>query len=479
MKTITQYILEIERLPLNNYLIEAQSDGLKDVKIIRHYTTGAGLKSILKDGYIEAKESKGDEDWEAYDLFDKKVVSFHDARTDPEWNTFIKANNKGVSMEGTTPTLGLHDKKVCACIEIDYEKLPELMQQKTHLLNIYGEKAENFANYWNCYVDETVKDKNGIVAWYACRADVLQLCKDISEGKYLEGINEAIGYYFDIEPYKTYKEYFNVYTVVGLSPDSGVGTVNTIRESRFGTQYTLNAGLAPREDLCFEAACLAPINDDVSRTLIVMIENSEDYGGVSYMWGDGSAISLCSMSRDLYPYDFRGLIQHEAGGHGFGKLGDEYIYHNAFISSCSCPCCPHVYEFNIYKAYGWFDNLSLDGNIHGVPWAHLFFDEQFQNTVDIYEGGYMHTRGVFRSEPNSCMNNNIPYYSAISRESIVKRIMKYAGMEYSFESFKENDVLTLVPKVETKSVILDNIVSYPKNQQRPPVYMGDKPNFKK
>lgn len=193
MKTITQYISEIERLPLlNDYLIEAQVDGLKDVKIIRHYTTGAALKSILKDGYIEARESKGDEDWAAYDLFDKKVVSFHDKRTDPEWNTFIKANNRRISMEGTTPTLGLHDKKVCACIEIDYEKLPELMQQKTHLLNIYGEKAENFANYWNYYVDETVKDKNGIVAWYACRVDVLQLCKDIVEGKYDNTMEEAL-----------------------------------------------------------------------------------------------------------------------------------------------------------------------------------------------------------------------------------------------------------------------------------------------
>lgn len=302
--------------------------------------------------------------------------------------------------------------------------------------------------------------------------------KDISEGKYLEGINEAIGYYFDIEPYKTYKEYFNVYIVVGLSPDSGVGTVNTIRESRFGTQYTLNVGLAPREDLCFEAACLAPINDDVSRTLIVMIENSEDYGGVSYMWGDGSAIALCPMGRDLYPYDFRGLIQHEAGGHGFGKLGDEYIYHNGFISAC--PICGDAssYVKNAHSL-GWYQNLSLSGNWNNVQWSHLLFDEQFQNTVDIYEGGYMHTRGVFRSEPNSCMNNNIPYYSAISRESIVKRIMKYAGMEYSFENFKENDVLTLVPEVETKSVTLDNIVTYPTNQQRPPVYMGDKPNFKK
>lgn len=299
--------------------------------------------------------------------------------------------------------------------------------------------------------------------------------KDISEGKYLDGINEAIGYYFDIEPYKTYKDYFNVYTVVGLSPDSGVGTVNTIRESRFGTQYTLNAGLAPREDLCFEAACLAPINDDVSRTLIVMIENSEDYGGVCYMWGDGSAIAICPMSRDLYPYDFRGLVQHEAGGHGFGKLGDEYIYENAFLQ----PCLIHYPSYLNGKANGWYDNLDEGGKIHSVPWSHLIFDEQFQNTVDIYEGGYMHTRGVFRSEPNSCMNNNIPYYSAISRESIVKRIMKYAGEEYSFESFKENDVLTLVPEVETKSVTWDNIVTYPTNQQRPPVYMGDKPNFKK
>ncbi len=38
---------------LQEYIFEAQIDGLKDVKIIRHYTTGAGLKSILKNGYIQ------------------------------------------------------------------------------------------------------------------------------------------------------------------------------------------------------------------------------------------------------------------------------------------------------------------------------------------------------------------------------------------------------------------------------------------
>ena len=37
------------------------------------------------------------------------------------------------------------------------------------------------------------------------------------------------------------------------------------------------------------------------------------------------------------------------------------------------------------------------------------------------------------------MNNDIPYYSAISREAIVKRIMEYAGETYSFEEFVRND----------------------------------------
>lgn len=77
--------------------------------------------------------------------------------------------------------------------------------------------------------------------------------------------------------------------------------------------------------------------------------------------------------------------------------------------------------------------------MHEVPWAHFIFDDRYSDVVDIYEGGFMHARGVFRSEQNSCMNNDVPYYSAISREAIVKRIMKYAGESYSFEKFVEKD----------------------------------------
>ena len=38
--------------------------------------------------------------------------------------------------------------------------------------------------------------------------------KDISEGKLIDNVTEAYGHFFDIEPYKTYKDYFNVYTAV-------------------------------------------------------------------------------------------------------------------------------------------------------------------------------------------------------------------------------------------------------------------------
>ena len=77
--------------------------------------------------------------------------------------------------------------------------------------------------------------------------------------------------------------------------------------------------------------------------------------------------------------------------------------------------------------------------MHKVPWAHLIFDERYSNDVDIFEGGCMYSRGVFRSEQNSCMNNYIPYFNTISREAIVKRIMEYAGESYSFEEFVKND----------------------------------------
>lgn len=305
--------------------------------------------------------------------------------------------------------------------------------------------------------------------------------KDIADGNYIDNVNEAIDHFFDIEPYKGYRDWFNVYMIIGMSADSGVGDVNTIREARFGTQYTIGAGVAPNQSTCFKYALKADSDMKLSETLITLVLNTKDYGGITYMYGDGSAIAVCPMSDDEYPYDFRGIVQHEAGGHGFGKLADEYIYHNAFIQSCGCPCCKHVKKFNEAKSHGWYDNLSLSGSYSDVPWAHLLYDDLYQNTTDVYEGGYFHTRGVFRSEPNSCMNNNIPYLSSISRESIVRRLMLYAGASFSFDEFKANDAEMYSTATNARAATKKAYKVEPmfpvgsQGKQREPVYMGEHP----
>lgn len=296
--------------------------------------------------------------------------------------------------------------------------------------------------------------------------------KDISDGTYLKNIKDEVEYFFGIEPYKTYRNYFNVYTAFPLSTESGIGTVNTIRYSRFETTFTGGVGLRADYDAIFSYALNAPTvtTGNLNQTLIVIVPNTSDYGGITQMWEDGSAIAFCPQSTYGYPLDTRGVIQHEAGGHGFGKLGDEYIYHNAFIDFCNCTCCGHVDAINWAKSLGWYDNLSLTGKMHEVPWSHLIFDDRYSDIVDIYEGGFMHSRGVFRSEQNSCMNNNIPYYSTISRESIVKRIKYYAGETYSFEDFVANDKREAGEVTRAHDIRAINVK--PINQMPPKIHKG-------
>ncbi|MBR5660232.1 MAG: leucine-rich repeat protein [Bacteroidales bacterium] len=301
---------------------------------------------------------------------------------------------------------------------------------------------------------------------------------DIASGSYLADTREAIGYFFDIEPYKSYQDYFDVYVVFGKSEDSSVGSVNTIREAKFGTQYSLTGGSLQNSGTeAFNYARLADSNMDITKGLVVMVLNSSDYGGVTYMWNDGSALALCPKSTDLYPYDFRGLVQHEAGGHGFGKLGDEYIYVNAFIDACDCHNA-HLNEFRAAKANGWYKNMSETADRNAVPWSHLMYHPTYSNTVDIYEGGFFHTRGIFRSEPNSCMNNNIPYYSAISRQAIVERIMDYAGLTFDQEDFYTKDA----PALGTRSSIDAAPAWIPNSSSsnyhhHAPIIVGDHPNL--
>lgn len=264
--------------------------------------------------------------------------------------------------------------------------------------------------------------------------------KDISDGKLLSDVNETMEDFFDIEPYRTYRDYFNVYTGIAVSPESGVGNANTTVHNRFGTSATRGT-LSGTADEILKYACTMPSvsRDNLGQTLIIIVTNTSDYSGATRLFDDGTAISYCPKRDDYYPYDFRGIVQHEAGGHGFGKLGDESVRHNAFVDACWCSCCAHAAEIAAAQAKGWYMNISLTAREDAVPWSHLLENDKYRNLVGIYEGASGHGKGVWRSEYNSCMNNGIPYYNTVSREIIVKRIMQCAGEEYSFENFVAND----------------------------------------
>lgn len=315
--------------------------------------------------------------------------------------------------------------------------------------------------------------------------------KDIAKGTFKQNTEDGFKHFFGIEPYSTYKDYFNVYAVVSKSDDSGIGTVNTVIDTKFGSYFTQNRIKSPDADKCFKWAKRADASMDLSKSLVIMLMNTSTYEGVTMMYGDGSAIACCPVSTDAYPYDFRGIIQHEAGGHGFGKLGDEYIYHNAFIQTCDCMCCEHPKgdddmwtSYGIYKSKGWYKNLSMTADAKQVPWAHLIYHKNYSDKVDMYEGGYMHTRGVYRSEATSCMNNNIPYYSAISRQAIVERIKAYAGEDFNFDDFVAKDSFEVGSKSLAKSSVnqqgfgwsLGVDPKFVRTTGEGPIYMGEHPN---
>lgn len=266
---------------------------------------------------------------------------------------------------------------------------------------------------------------------------------DIAEGTYLKTIEQQVEYFFGIEPYKTYREYFNVHATIALSQESGIGTLNTLRDVKFHSTLAdckTRMVVYPEQVEVYMARYSGISADILAHSLVTVCLNTSLYEGVCYMYPGGAATAFCPHSTEDYPFDARGIVQHEAGGHGFGKLGDEYIYHAAFIQTCQCTDgCGHVEELQANQSIGFFRNLSLNGTYEKNEWRHLIFDDRYSDIVDIYEGGYFHSRGVYRSEDNSCMNNNIPYYSTISRQAIVERIMELAGEPFDFEQFVAKD----------------------------------------
>lgn len=287
--------------------------------------------------------------------------------------------------------------------------------------------------------------------------------QDIAEGRYLDAMKQQMENFFDVEPFRSYRDYFTVNTTIVESPEQGIGSMVTARETRFNTSYDNSSTLLTdyEEVRQFVVEAGSEITDaNLADVQIVLVTNSNDFGGKTEIWADGGALSICPLSTEESPYDARGIIQHEAGGHGFGKLGDEGISHYDFITTCCCPMCQAYNQFLDAKSHGWYQNLSLSGKMSDVPWKHLIFDSRYSEVVDIYEGGYNHARAVYRSEASSIMSNYRSYFNTISRETIVRRIMELAGETFDFEKFVAADLQSMGQSKQTRMQVAGELGNY-------------------
>ena len=265
--------------------------------------------------------------------------------------------------------------------------------------------------------------------------------ENISDGSYLEQIKQQTEYFFGIEPYKSHRDYFNVYVTFPLSQETGVNTMHTYVNNRFGTLYgydgnamsTMDRLLTETDEIMDYVVEKSPLtNENLWRSLVILVPNSDAYNAVTDFWNN-VPFCICPPSNRPYPQDTRGVIQHEACGHGFGRLADEEIVLSQW------PGSRVLKDIEEKQSWGWYQNIATTSNMKQVPWADFIFDTRYSDYVDVYEGAYGYMRGIFRSEANSCMNYGIPYYNTISRLSIMRRIFDYAREPFSMDYFYEHD----------------------------------------
>lgn len=258
---------------------------------------------------------------------------------------------------------------------------------------------------------------------------------DVVDGQYMEDMRAQMEYLFSIEPYKTYRNYFTVSTAIAVSPEHGING-----RTRFQPENWWDS----KDEMVWQYAKThgEGITDErEGQTTILVLYNSNYLGDNHTSLSDnGRTISYLGKSTDSYPYTQREFVLREVGGVAFGHLGLENVNHFTFFKACTCPNCSDLESYLRAKRLGWYENVSLSGKLNDVPWSHLIFHEHYAAHVDVFEGACNHARGAYRSENMSIMGDSfIPYFNAISRLSIVKRILEYSGEGYTFDKFMAKD----------------------------------------
>ncbi len=312
---------------------------------------------------------------------------------------------------------------------------------------------------------------------------------------------EGIDYLFSTEPYKTYKDYFNVYIMnvpsreSGASITDGNGTVTTGRDTYFNARWgqdSYSDMIADGDAVFGFVSNRCPEILDGTLTVedvpILMIINDSRYGGRCHVFSSGKGYAMvpftdnggplswsinstvASQDEPVLDYSYhtrqftteeleemgscegtwKEVVIHEFGGHCFARLDDEY-WNMEYVTSQSA-----ISTQSWSVPFG----LNVSGFYDTVPWDSLLANlEELVATdgnyarIGRYQGAAVSMFNRWRSEMISCMIDTRPYFSTWQRMLIVKRIMEKTGMEYSDETFFANDITADPIRDETEKLV--------------------------
>ena len=262
-------------------------------------------------------------------------------------------------------------------------------------------------------------------------------------GSFERHARSAYGAFFGTAPYSHFKDRFNVYMMPFESANAGprLGETENGHSTYFGTHYKSSdntwvsySGTGEQRVIEEVKNTLKLTGADFYRTIVIMLVNTDlSLGSTDYPFqttvsgaddpGDGYAsFSISVLAANVT--NVNSLVRHEAAGHGFGRLGDEYV-----VSWYT----PELVE-NQRHNVGFYRNVATT-----TSYWKAFTDAGYGSDKVMYDP---YGDNLYRSTHESgIMWNNYGYFNAVSRHAIYERIIKQTeGYDaYSWENFLEYD----------------------------------------
>ena len=272
--------------------------------------------------------------------------------------------------------------------------------------------------------------------------------KDLAVGgKFERSARSAMDSFFSIEPYKTFKDRFNVIMVAYESPDEGTDIKSSgVTKNTYFNSYCQGGGntaaYVDGTDLVVSAVKAAVGNGDqyYYRSIAILLVNTdENSGSTGYPYRDfksGFVNGYSSFAIAVVAANStgtNGLVKHEAGGHAFGRLADEYYTDGTTASDAD-----RTKLSSEWHAKGWYWNVNPTNSGNYYKFTNSAYSSE---EVSFIEGAWNFQYGFYRPTQGGMMQGSTGVFNAPSRHAIYHRIITETegANAYSWSKFLEYD----------------------------------------